>query len=147
MTREDGTSPSELFFGRRQKQLLPMLPSKLVTGKQDMKNRDKLSADKTKYRNLHTRQYAPFNIGDKVWLQHHDTKDWYTQATIISPRAGGSYIIKTDSGKEYIRGRCFLRLVNTLPSQTAISRRLHIKTMPRHSKYRDTEERIQHMTI
>ena len=80
-----------------------------------------------------------------MWLQHHDTKEWYTQATIISPRAGGSYVIKTDSGKEYIRGRRFVRPVkNTPSSQTAISRRLHITTMPCHSKYRDTEERIKH---
>ena len=43
----------------------------------------------------------------------------------------------------YIRGRRFLRPVNTPPSQTAISRRLHVK-MPRQSKYRDTEERIEH---
>ena len=120
-----------------------MLPGTLATDKPDLKKRDKLSADKTEYRNLHTKQYAPFIIGDKVWLQHPDTKDWYTQATIISPRAGGSYVIKTDSGKEYIRGRRFLRLVNTPQNQTAISRRLYVK-MPRQSKYRDSEERIEH---
>ena len=78
-----------------------------------------------------------------MWLQHPDTKDWYTQATIINPRAGGSFLIKTDAGKEYIRGRRFLRPVNTSQKQTEISRRTYIK-MPRHSKYRDTDERIDH---
>ena len=54
-----------------------------------------------------------------------------------------SYVIKTDSGKEYIRGRRFLRSVKSNPDQTAISRRLHIN-MPRQAKYRDTEERLEH---
>ena len=98
MTREDGTSPSQLFFGRRQRQVLPMMTDKLLPALQDTTNRDKLSADKTRRRNLHTRSYDSFNIGDKMWLQHHDTKDWSTQAVILAPRAGGSYYIQTDSG-------------------------------------------------
>ena len=123
-----------------------MLPSKFETDTQDIQNRDKLSAEKARYRNLHTKQYAPFSIGDKVWLQHPDTKDWYTQATIINPRAGGSYLIKTDTGKEYIRGRRFLRPVLHSTNQTAISRRIYAlrSTMPRQAKYRDTDERIEH---
>ena len=83
MTREDGTSPSQLFFGRRQKQILPMLPGSLAPSKQDIMARDKISAAKTKYRNLHTKHYAPFQVGGKVWLQHHDTCLLYTSP---SPR-------------------------------------------------------------
>ena len=85
-----------------------MLTDKYIPAKQDTARRDKLSADKSRYRDLHTKSYDHLRAGDKVWLQHHETKDWTTQATILVPRAGGSYYIKTDGGKEYIRGRRFL---------------------------------------
>ena len=35
MTREDSTTPSQLFFGRRQRQVLPMMTDKLTPAKQD----------------------------------------------------------------------------------------------------------------
>ena len=47
-----------------------------------------------------------------MWIQHHQTKEWYKQATIIESRHSGiAYKLVDDDGKTYYRGRRFLRPV------------------------------------
>ena len=92
MARADGTSPAELFFGRRQRQKLPMLP---ITQKsnQDVSARDATHASQTDQRNKNTANFKQLHVGEKVLIQHPATKDWPDTGTIIELREDGlSYI-------------------------------------------------------
>ena len=60
---EDGTSPAQLFFGRR---LVDHLHQTCIA------NRD-----------THTAIMDNFAIGDRVWMQHHTTKKGYQTAVVI----------------------------------------------------------------
>ena len=111
MTRQDGTSPAQLFFGRRQRLGLPMLPIILHQSEVDPSSRDRLHKEHIADRDLHTVSLDDFCVGDRVWMQHHATKQWYKTAVIIEIRhEGRAYLVKDDSGQQYVRGRRFLRL-------------------------------------
>ena len=44
-----------------------------------------------------------------MWIQHHQTKEWYKQATVLESRHNGrAYELLDDEGKTYYRGICFL---------------------------------------
>ena len=50
---------------------------------------------------------------DRVWIQHHQSKEWYKQATVQESRHNGrAYELIDDEGKTYYRGRRFLRPVH-----------------------------------
>ena len=50
---------------------------------------------------------------DRVWIQHHRSKEWYKQATVLENRHNGrAYELLDDEGKTYYRGRRFLRPVH-----------------------------------
>ena len=50
---------------------------------------------------------------DRVWIQHHQSKEWYKQATVQESRHNGrAYELLDDQGKTYYRGRRFLRPVH-----------------------------------
>ena len=145
MSREEGTSARQELFGRRQRQVLPMLTDKLDLAAIDMTTRDQLAEEKTKYRSLHTQTYEPLEIGDRMWRHHHKTKKWHMQATVLHSRAGGSYFIQADNDKEYIGWRHFLPLVNETPKTDIKAdkvRRLTLITMPRTSKYSEGQDSL-----
>ena len=49
---------------------------------------------------------------DRVWIQHHKTKELYKQAMIVESRHNGrAYELIDNDGKTYYRGRRFLRPV------------------------------------
>ena len=55
---------------------------------------------------------------DLVWIQHHQTKEWYKQATVLESRHNGrAYELLDDEGRTYYRGRRFLRPVQQRKSQ------------------------------
>ena len=54
MTRQDGTSPAQLFFGRRQRLGLPMLPELLHQSMVDPSSHDSLHKERVAGRDLHT---------------------------------------------------------------------------------------------
>ena len=89
-----------IVYLHNQYHLVPMLTDKLDLAAIDMTTLDKLAEEKTKYRSLHTKTYELLEIRDRVWLHHHTTKEWHMQATGLHPRAGGSYFIQADNGKE-----------------------------------------------
>ena len=89
MTRQDGTSPAQPFFGRCQRLGLPMLPNLLVQSKIDPSTHDSLHEERIRDRDAHTFCLPDFNVGDRVWMQHHATKKWYKTACIIEIRHGG----------------------------------------------------------
>ena len=86
MAREDGISPSQAFFGRRQRQILPLRASELIPQHIDISQKDKLASDQSRRRNQHTKQFDPLEIGQEYWLQHHSSVEWYTTAVILSQR-------------------------------------------------------------
>ena len=111
MIRQDGTSPTQLFFGRRQRLGLPMLPELLHQSAIDPSSCDSLHKERIADRDLHTVSLHDFRVGDRVWMQHHATKKWYKTAIVSEVRHGGqAYLVKVDSGQQYMCGRRFLRL-------------------------------------
>ena len=99
-TRQDGTSPAQLFFGRRQRLGLPVIPEALDQSPTDPSARDLLHENRSKNRDKSTACYSDFAVGDKVWMQHHATKKWYKTAIITEIRHGGRRILsltKTDN--------------------------------------------------
>ena len=103
--RNDGTTPAELFYGRKLRQTLPMLPITEWTD-QDVSSRD---ATHTKQAELHDRNTSNFKQlepGQRVLIQHHESKEWAIKGTITATRQDGySYVVLTDKGKTFIRGR------------------------------------------
>ena len=105
MACNDGTTPAELFYGRKLRQTLPMLP---ITGwtNQDVSSRDTTHTKQAELRNRNTAKFKQLKPGQRVLVQHHVSKDWTIKGTITAIRQDGySYIVQTDEGKSFIRGR------------------------------------------
>lgn len=66
MIRQDGTSPAQLFFGRRQRLELPMLSEMLDQSAMDPSARDQLHRTRIADRDAHTAIMPNFAIGDRV---------------------------------------------------------------------------------
>ena len=110
MAREDGYSPAQLFFGRRQRQRLPCTPSHCLLETPHMEARDELAKQQTAARNERTKDYTQLQLGDRAWLQNPVSGKWDTQVEIDSVRPEGhSYTVRTPEGKLYTRGRRLLR--------------------------------------
>ena len=90
-TRQDGTSPAQLFFGRRQRLGLPVVPEALDQSASDPSARDLLHENRCKNRDKSTACFSDFAVGDKVWMQHHATKKWYKTAIITEIRHGTAH--------------------------------------------------------
>ena len=128
--RQDGTSPAQLFFGRRQRLGLPVLPEALDQSPADPSPRDFLHENRNKNRDKSTACYSDFAVGDKVWMQHHATKKWYKTAIIAEIRHGGrAYLVKDQDGQLYVRGRRFLRIDDRNLSSNQVIRAVHFSTL------------------
>ena len=113
MICQDGTSPTQLFFGRQQRLGLPMLPELLDQSAFDPSPRDALHRTCIADRDAHTAIMPNIAVGDRVSMQHHATKKWYKTAIITEIRHDGrAYAVKDNSGQVYIRSRRFLHLDN-----------------------------------
>ena len=110
MAREDGYSPAQLFFGRRQRQRLPCTPDHCLLETPRIEARDNLARQQAAPRNERTKDYRQLAIGEKALLQDQITGKWDTQVAVESIRQDGqSYSVRTTSGKIYTRGRRLLR--------------------------------------
>ena len=89
MAREDGYSPAQLFFGRRQRQRLPCTPSHCLLETPHMEARDELAKQQTAARNERTKDYTQLQLGDRAWLQNPVSGKWDTQVEIDSVRPEG----------------------------------------------------------
>ena len=84
---------------------LPMLPELLHQSAINPSSHDNLHKERIADIDLHTVSLKFFCVGDWVWMQHHATKQWYKTAVIIEIRHGGrAYLVKDDSGQQYVRG-------------------------------------------
>ena len=98
MARTDGVSPSQLFFGRRQRQLLPLTGEQARSQASSTAGKDKRAGDSERFRNKHTKSYTELHSGDSVWMQHHISGKWDTQVQVIRKRRdGNSYVVSASS--------------------------------------------------
>ena len=106
--RQDGYSPSDLFFKRHLRGLLPSLPKTIDTRKAE------IARDKTqeKYRQSMSKHnpLPPLKLNDKVVMQNIRTGLWDRKGKIHDIRNNGeSYWIITDEGDKYLRGRSLIK--------------------------------------
>ena len=95
--RSDGFSPSELFFGRRLKARLPLLPQKLlpIDQKDAARARESIRAQSKHHYDAHSKDLAPLPIGTQVRLQDPATGEWTGRGKITDIRPDGrSYYIR-----------------------------------------------------
>lgn len=116
--RADGFSPSEMFFGRRLRTLLPGIqfpfdPLQAETARED--TRQKVLDSDT------SQTLAPLYVGDAVLVQNEKTKEWVDKGTIISIRPSGrSYEVSLANGKVTLRNRRFIRKIPCNPTNSSI---------------------------
>ena len=108
--RHDGFSPSELFFGRKQRTLLPSLPVSTDLSFAEMTKGIHREKVKARY-DQHSKEMPPFKIGDNVILQDSDTREWVHPGVITDVREGGRsyYVLLENSSQPLLRNRRFLR--------------------------------------
>ena len=84
MARPDGASPAQLFYNRRMKQLLPILPAQADTEEIDIHVRNKAAerAEKNSNKCTDPRERAKFKPGDRVTVQDPASKKWSTTAIV-----------------------------------------------------------------
>ena len=110
MARTDGVSPSQLLYGRIQRQLLPLTGEQAKSQESSTAGRDKTAGDSERLRNRHTKEYTELKNEAKVWMQHHITGKWDTTVQVIRKRKdGNSYVVSAPDGNTYIRGRRLLK--------------------------------------
>ena len=81
--RQDGSSPAQLFFGRRQRLGLPLLAQHLEeTHLRDPDGRNKEATRTHKKADEEATDLPDLRPNDRVWIQHHQSKEWYKQATV-----------------------------------------------------------------
>ena len=68
MAREDGISPSQAFFQRKQRQSWPMLSTELQLAPPDMSPKLDLNSKLIRNRDRHTRKFRPLRIGQRCLL-------------------------------------------------------------------------------
>ena len=111
--RADGFSPAQLFFGRRQRTLLPTLPGALdgidLQSARDCRRSTTITAKANK--DLHSVTQTPLNIGDRVRVQNPISGLWDECGHIKEIcDHGRSYIVILEDDREYRRNRRFLKL-------------------------------------
>ena len=77
-SRQDGSSPAQLFFMRRQRLALPLLQHHLEEN--HLQNTDTKNKEATRLHdkaNAQATELIDLRPKDRVWIQHHQTKEWY----------------------------------------------------------------------
>ena len=120
--QKSGFSLAEMFFGRRQRTLLPTLqlhhqpiPLPEAISKHDH-FRQLMRAAHDKRAN----KLSQLAINQRVLVQHHDSKQWSIQGVIHSIRPDGiSFVIQLPSGQHILRGRRLIRPDRSTPTHTS----------------------------
>ena len=93
MARDNRYSPRQLFFGRIQKQRLPMLASQTANGSICIEAKDAISKAATDSRNSNTKEYSKLAPGSIALMQCHLSKKREKEVKIVAPQENGtSYI-------------------------------------------------------
>jgi hypothetical protein len=117
--RADGWSAAQLFLNRRQRGLLPTLPSATAL---DMKTAQEGAAARQQTRSTMKSEHdktahplRPLHVGQTIILQDAKTLRWDETGVIESVRDDGrSYNLIMADGSTFLRNRKFLRPRNTL---------------------------------
>ena len=105
-----GYSPSQLFFGRRQKGILPMLPSMTDLDVDSAIKGAAARMDLAESKNSNSILKHELGKGQRVAVQNESSKRWDSMGEIVETRESGeSYVISLDNGKQLTRNRSFLR--------------------------------------
>ena len=115
-----GASPAELLMNRQLNDNLPRLPSTM--NQEDRRKRD-MVAEREIQKKFHDRKINQrsqpnsnaFHPGQRVALQHHETKEWSLRGQIIKEVAPRSYDVEVN-GKTLRRNRCQIRKMQSTTS-------------------------------
>ena len=117
-------SSSDVVFGRKIKDLMPIKPGQLKVNARWtdlLRQREVVMAKRHitsgKELNSHTKELKPLNVGDDVSIQNghgNKTLRWDNTGTIVEVAAFDKYVIKVDgSGRLTTRNRRLLRPIKT----------------------------------
>ena len=98
MAREDGASPLDLFFGRRQRHRLPM-PTGIKHLRKSIEARDRAHARSTENRNKGTKQLSTITTDKPALLLDAHSGKWDKRVIIklVNP-SGLSYMVEDQAG-------------------------------------------------
>ena len=114
--RQDGFSPAEMMFGRRQRTTLPTLPPKLIDRKAAESARDSTRQRTNAHHDKTAQTLPPLVIDQPVHVQDPRNKRWDAKGIVIAIRESGrSYLIDVN-GRHFIRNRRFLRPIKQSPT-------------------------------
>ena len=122
------TSPSEVIFGRKIKDLVPIVPGKLKMNPQWhhlLKLREEALAKRHLKRgeelSEHTRRLKPLTVGTSVTIQNqhgNSPKRWCNTGRIVEVGEFDKYIVKMDgSGRLTVRNRKFLKPITSFQEE------------------------------
>ena len=113
--KKHGFSPASLFFGYRQRTLLPATPTAYARLTQEdfrryEAERSKHNDSVTKAWNKRSKAIEVLAEGDDVWIQDFKTKRWTIRGKVLRPKEGldRTYIVDCD-GRQLVRNRRLLR--------------------------------------
>ena len=115
MVRTDGSSPSQMFFGRTQKQTLPLLNPNVTSFNPEalIQKRDDLHSKRCNLRDQLSVIIADLVPGEEVLVQDYLTGLWADSATVLSMREDRRYYWMQDKhGRKFIRGRRRLKQIS-----------------------------------
>ena len=113
-------SPSEVMFGRKIEDLIPIVPEKLKMNPQWhdlLRLREQALAKRHMKRGVelseHTRRLKPLTVGQSVTIQNqhgNNPKRWCNTGTVVEVGEFDKYLVKVDgSGRLTVRNRRYLR--------------------------------------
>ena len=108
MPRQDGYSPAEMLFGRRQTMNIPTLPVHHLRPVNPTARDNKHKENVNRY-NLRSRNAKVIEEEEVVWLQNPKTRRWDSKATVNEKLSDNRFRIKLPNGKESLRSRCHLK--------------------------------------
>ena len=97
--RPDRASSAQLFYNRRMKQLLPILPTQADTEEIDMRALDEAAerAERNSTKCTDPKECAKFKPGNRVTVQDPASKKWSTTAIVVEEREHrNSYVLTTE---------------------------------------------------
>ena len=115
MKHQNGSSPAELFWGRTQRQRLP-IPQPRLPNSDYSTRRDDLHKQHVNARNKHTATFLPLQPGDTALLADGTAGKWTKEVTIMAANPSGRlYKVQDSQGLTYTRGRELLRKIIKRP--------------------------------
>ena len=99
--RNDGYSPAQLLFGRKQKTSLPVLEKKyeMYDISEAKQAKDKSFTKSANYYDQNKIDLTQFSVGQKVVIQHPKTGKWDQSGVIVGMRPDQlSYSVKCEDG-------------------------------------------------